>query len=168
MPQFPPGTKDDAILSLDAEQKRLLQELDDLQRTTVHLKSILDDLQVAAVKTKNASRQTRKAVKKTDCLFELNTQMTQKDREILLKRRLSLYILKKFLGIHIEQAPGNDLNIISWSDDSPIQTTCVNSPEQISDLAPVLWESLSRKSAHYEKWGKLFEKKGVDSEKIVE
>lgn len=119
---------------------------------------------MAAVKTKNASRQTRKAVKRTDCLFELNTQLTQKDREVLLKRRLSLYIVKKFLGIHIEQGPGNDINIISWSDDSPIQTTCVNSPEQSSDLAPILWESLSMKSAHYDKWDKLFEKNRVDSE----
>lgn len=110
------------------------------------------------VKTKNTTRIAKKALKKADRLFELSTQLTQKDKEVLFKRRLSLYIAKRFLGIHIQQGPGNVLNVISWSEDSPIQSTSVQAPENGDDfLSQILWESLSRKSGSFERWEKLFE-----------
>lgn len=109
------------------------------------------------VKTKNSARITKKSLKKAERLYELNTQLTQKDKEVLFKRRLSLYVAKKYLGIHIEQGPGNELNVISWAEDSPIQSTCVQASANNEDLGNIFWESLSRKSHHFDKWSKLFQ-----------
>lgn len=87
----------------------------------------------------------------------MNTELTQKDKEVLVKRRLTLYIIKKYLGFHVEQGPNNDLNIVSWADGTAIHSNCVKSPEKAHDLSHILWESFSRKSPHYDQWVKLFE-----------
>lgn len=101
---------------------------------------------------------TKKALKKAEHQFETRMQLTQKDKEVLFKRRLSLYIAKKFLGIHIDQGQGDQLNVISWSEDSHIQSTCVQRPDNNDDcLAMILWETLSRKSNSFQKWEQLFE-----------
>lgn len=77
----------------------------------------------------------------------------------MFKRRLSLYVTKKFLGMHIEQGPGNVLNVVSWSDGRPIQSTCVQASENNrDDLSNIIWESLSQKSNCFEKWEHLFDK----------
>lgn len=85
--------------------------------------------------------------------------MTRNDKEVLFKRRLSLYIIKKFLGIHVEQGPDNTLNVISWSEDGPIKAKTIEPPitENEEVLAKSIWESLAEKSSHLDKWEILFE-----------
>lgn len=112
------------------------------------------------MKAKNATRLAKKSAKKAARLYELNTQLTERDKEVLFKRRLTLYIIKKYLGFHVEPLPGSsDFNIISWSEDSPVSSTCVKtSPGNDVDYSQMIWKSLSRKSNHYDKWNELFKK----------
>ena len=151
--------KEEQLADMHAEHRKLLQELEDIERSSQNMKSILDDLHLEEVKTKNTSKITKKALKKAELLFELNNQLTPNDKEVLFKWRLSVYIVKKFLGIHMEQGLGNVLQVVSWVDGSAIECNNVQSPENSENhLEQILWETLSRKSPCYDKWEKLFER----------